>query len=42
MSRSRRPVEVGKHEDVEQLGAGSRPERIKALLARIIGRQGRP
>ena len=24
-------LEVGKHEDVEQLGAGSRPERVQAL-----------
>jgi hypothetical protein len=29
--RSARPLEVGQREDVEQLGAGSRPERIQAL-----------
>jgi hypothetical protein len=26
------PVEVGEHQDVEELGAGSRPERAESLL----------
>ena len=31
------PVEVGKHEDVEQLGAGRRTECIEAFMETAIG-----